>query len=203
MRRAICSLLSIMLWVKLKPLASIALTACSVTRLTSLTNSWLLLVSAASSPLDRSSTMRVISAARWPTVDEIARHLGADCKQRAFHLAGVLLEHVAHAGRHAADHALGVVRARADCGRGAGRELGQRTLGLGAVGLDRLAELLDAGADGAGGGGGEVTERALRLAGAGPDRAGQLLRARVDRLDRGRGQLFDRLRGVARIGPDR
>src|SRR5262249_7889219 len=79
--------------------------------------------------------------------DEIARHLGADRKQRAFHLAGILLEHVAHAGRHAADHALGVVRARADRGRGAGRELGQRTLGLGAVGLDRLAALLEAAAE--------------------------------------------------------
>src|SRR5262245_54765739 len=75
MRRAICSLLSIMVWVKLKPLASIALTAWSVTRLTSLTNSWLLLVSAASSPLDFSSTIRVISAARWPTAVEISSAL--------------------------------------------------------------------------------------------------------------------------------
>ena len=65
MRRAICSLLSIMVWVKVKPLASIAFTACSVTRPTSLANSVLLPVIALRRPLDFSSRMRVISAERW------------------------------------------------------------------------------------------------------------------------------------------
>ena len=75
MRRAICSLLSIMVWVKVKPLASIAFTACSVTRLTSSANSWLLPLSAPSSPLDFSSRMRVISAERWLTAVVISSAL--------------------------------------------------------------------------------------------------------------------------------
>ena len=57
-RRAICSRLSIIVRVKVKPLASIAFTAWSVTRLTSLANSWLLPASAVSSVLDLSSRMR-------------------------------------------------------------------------------------------------------------------------------------------------
>ena len=59
-------------WVKLRPLASIDLTACSVTRLTSLTNCSLRPVRAASSPLDFSSTMCVSSAARWPSAVDIS-----------------------------------------------------------------------------------------------------------------------------------
>ena len=64
-----------MVWVKLNPLASTALTACSVTRPTSLTNSSPLRVSAASRPLDFSSTISVISTARWRTVLEISSAL--------------------------------------------------------------------------------------------------------------------------------
>jgi hypothetical protein len=64
MRRAIDSLLSIMVCVKVTPLVSIAFTACSVTRLTSSANSWLLPLSAMISELDFSSRRRVISAER-------------------------------------------------------------------------------------------------------------------------------------------
>ena len=75
--------------------------------------------------------------------DEVARHLGAYGKQRAFHFTGILLENIADASRHAADHALGVVRARADRVCSIGRELRERPLRLAAVGLDRLGELTD------------------------------------------------------------
>ena len=82
--------------------------------------------------------------------DEVARHLGAYGKQRAFDFTGVLLENIADASRHAADHALGVVRARADRGRRIGRELRERTLGFRAIALDCLAQLADARGDNAG-----------------------------------------------------
>ena len=111
MRRAICSLLSIMVWVKLKPLASIAFTACSVTRLTSLANSWLF-----AGQRGEQAARLVVEDARHlggalahrggdlvGLADEVARDFGADAEQRALDLAGVLLEHIAHAGRHAAD----------------------------------------------------------------------------------------------------
>ncbi len=83
-----------MVRVKVKPLASIAFTAWSVTRLTSLANSWLLPVSAVRSVLDFSSRMRVISAERALTAardlvglaDEVARDLGAHAEQRALDL---------------------------------------------------------------------------------------------------------------------
>ena len=64
-----------MVCVKVKPLASIAFTACSVTRLTSLANSWLLPASAVSSTLDFSSRMRVISAERALTAVVISSAL--------------------------------------------------------------------------------------------------------------------------------
>ncbi len=73
--RAMCSLLSIIVCVKVKPLASIAFTAWSVMRPTSLENSWLLVLSAASSTLDFSSRMRFISAERWLTAVAISSAL--------------------------------------------------------------------------------------------------------------------------------
>ena len=89
MSRAISSLLSIIVWVKTKLLASIDFTAWSVTRLTSPANSWPLPDSAASSPFDFSSSRCVISPSRSVTADvefvgpadDVARDLGAGADQ--------------------------------------------------------------------------------------------------------------------------
>ena len=188
MRRAICSLLSIMVWVKLKPLASIALTAWSVTRLTSLANSWLLAVSAVSSPLDFSSRMRVISAERWLTAVEISSALPTKLRATsaltessvrstspAFCLSTLLTP---------VDIPLSVRSASCALERIAAVVLvaswvSERSASRG-VGLDRLAQLLDPAADDAGGGGREVADRALGLAGIGLDGVAQLLDARAD-----------------------
>ena len=189
-----CSLLSIIVCVKVKPLASIAFTAWSVMRPTSLVNSWLLVVSAASSTLDFSSRMRVISAERWldrggdlvGLADEVARDLGADAEQRALDVAGVLLEHVADAGRHARQAALGVVGAGADRRGGVGGELRERPLGLAGVGLDRLVELLEARRQHRRRRRRQVADRAFGVVGVRLDGVRHLLDAAVDRLDRGR-----------------
>jgi hypothetical protein len=70
MSRAISSLLSIMVWVKTKPLASIALTAWSVMRLTSPANSWPLPVKRRQQPVrllveQCASSRRRAAIRRW------------------------------------------------------------------------------------------------------------------------------------------
>ena len=97
--------------------------------------------------------------------DNRARYLGAHCKHRALDVAGVLLEHVAHARRHAADQAFRVMRAGADRVRGIGGELAERALRVGGARLHRFAELLHPRVDHARGGVRQVADRSLRLAG--------------------------------------